>query len=89
MQDLHTLKICIKTEKFLDTDTSFNIQPYLEKPVPYMPVHEASRKKLLNSCTEEEAKKIAEKVLSLCDKQDCFCTRQAARAEPAMFKSAD
>ena len=31
-------------------------------------------KKLLNSCTEEEAKKIAEKVFSLCDKQDCFCT---------------
>ena len=55
MQDLHTLKICIKTEKFLDTDTSFNIQPYLEKPVPYMPVHEASRKKTLPKALRTQA----------------------------------
>ena len=39
-----------------------------------MSVHEASRIFFNNSCTEEEAKKIEEKVFSLCDKQDCFCT---------------
>ena len=39
-----------------------------------MSVHETSRNFSYNSCNEEEAKKIAEKVFSLCDKQDCFCT---------------